>query len=473
MPMTKLHKPARAVLCAAPHKDVKVTKVMELTQTLNAIESDMKQGRFKESYGALTGLLQTHANIAKVHYLKGICEQAARQFEHAAASFGRANQLEPANVETLAALGQSYLAASQFEAAEAALKAALQIPTDIDSRQITLDLANALHRQNKTYAAIQIILGAEVKYPDDTSLMNVRGRLAASRVPLWHIPMLAHDARNRAYETAIKSVIKAGDIVLDIGTGSGLLAMMAIRAGAAHVYACELNPVLASAARDIIDRNGFSDKITLIEKHSSQIKIGEDMPAKADVMVTEIFDNGLVGEGALPTIGHAWQALLKPEARIIPEAATLKARLISSPHFESYHNIGEVCGFDLSPMAALAHPLGYKDINFDFSKSDTDKALSKPLEVFTWDFKSPPDQSFAVNTQTKATDAGTANAVMMWFDLHLTKGINFSTENPHPQDHWREVCQTIRQSLEVKKGANLTLQSSYNRYFDFKLTANN
>ena len=444
---------------------------MELDQTLATIESDMKQGRFQQAYDALTGLLQTHANIAKIHYLKGICEQAARQFEHAAASFRRANQLEAGNIDTLAALGQCFLALSQFEPAEAALKAALQIPKDIDKRQITLDLANALHRQNKTYGAIQVIIGAEKNYPDDTNLIHVRGRLAASRVPLWHIPMLAHEARNAAYEAAIKAIVKTGDIVLDIGTGSGLLAMMAIRAGAKHVYACEINPVLASAARDVIDRNGFSDKITLIEKHSSQIKIGEDMPEQADVMVTEIFDNGLVGEGALPTISHARQILLKPQARIIPGAATLKARLVSSPHFDSYHNIGEVCGFDLSPMASLAHPLGYKDINFDFSKSDTDKALSKPFEVFRWDFTSLPDQSFAVDTPIKATDTGTANAIMMWFDLHLAKDISFSTQDPHPQDHWREICQIIRQPIDVKKDDSLTLQTTYKRYFDFKLTS--
>jgi len=446
---------------------------MDLSNTLTTIESDIQQGRFQQAYGALTGLLQTHANIAKIHFYKGICEQAARQFQHAAASFETANQLEPANIDTLSALGKSYLFLSQFEQAEAALKTALQIPTDHDTRQITLDLANALHRQNKTYAAIQVILGAEVKYPSDPELMNVRGKLAASRVPLWHIPMLAHTARNEAYEAAIKAKINPGDIVLDIGTGSGLLAMMAIRAGAAHVYACELNPTIAGAARDIIDRNGFADKITLIEKHSSQIVIGQDMPEKADLLVTEIFDNGLVGEGALPTIGHAWQALLKPEARTIPEAATLKACVISSPHFKSYHQITEVNGFDLSPMAALAHPMGYKDVNFDFKTSDTDMALSEAFTLFKWNFTEIPAQSFQTNIQFQAIQSGTANAVMMWFDLHLSDDITFSTEAPHPQDHWREVCQMIRQPSDIHKSDNLTLKASYTRYFDFEIHHSN
>lgn len=441
---------------------------MDLTDTLATIESDIKQNRFQEAYSALTGLLQTRADVARVHYLKGLCERAANQFQHAVQSFEAANQLEPANVDTLSSLGQSYLFLSQFDKAEAILKVALQIPTDKDTRQITLDLASSLHRQNKTYAAIQVILGAEVKYPNDPDLINVRGRLAASHVPMWHIPMLAHIARNDTYEAAIKTVVKAGDIVLDIGTGSGLLAMMAVRAGAKHVYACELNPVLAGAAREIIDRNGLDDKITLINKHSSQIKMGEDMPEKADVLITEIFDNGLVGEGALPTIAHAWHALLKPKAQIIPEGGGLKARVISSPHFESYHKISEVSGFDLSPMTALAHPMGYKDINFDFAASDTDEALSQPLNIFTWDFTKTPEQSFKQTIDFKAVKSGRANAVMLWFDLHLTKDIIFSTQAPHPQDHWRQVCQIIRTPQDIKAGQTVSLLASYNRYFDFQ-----
>lgn len=443
---------------------------MDTIQTVELIESAVKQGQFQKAYSDLNGLLQTHSNIAKVHYLKGVCERAAKQFQMAAMSFESANHLEPQNPLTLAALGQCYLFISQFDKAELALKAALQIPSQMDTRQTSLDLASSLHRQNKTHAAIKIILGAQKKYPNDTELIYVRGRLAASRVPLWHIPMLAHDARNRAYEAAIKARVSPGDIVLDVGTGSGLLAMMAVRAGAKHVYACELNPVLAATAREIIDRNGFDNKITVIEKHSSQIVIGEDMPVRADVMVTEIFDNGLVGEGALPTIAHAWQALLKPNAEVIPQRAVLKACLISSPHFQSYHTVNEVCGFDLSPIAALAHPLSYKDINYDFKTSGTDTALSKPLTLFEWGFSQTPVQSFSVQLSVDALKNGNANAVRLWFDLHLGENIVFSTQNPHPQDHWRQVCQIIRAPLDVKKNSAVTLHASYNRYFDFKLT---
>lgn len=47
---------------------------------------------------------------------------------------------------------------------------------------------------------------------------------------------------------------QAGVTVLDIGTGTGILAVMAVKAGASHVFACEVNGVLCNIARDVLKR---------------------------------------------------------------------------------------------------------------------------------------------------------------------------------------------------------------------------
>ena len=87
-------------------------------------------------------------------------------------------------------------------------------------------------------------------------------RLSAELVPFWHIPMLNDVRRNDAFEAAISAALaEAGPDarVLDIGTGSGLLSMMAARAGARSVTACEVVPVIADMATKIIADNGYSD----------------------------------------------------------------------------------------------------------------------------------------------------------------------------------------------------------------------
>ena len=69
-------------------------------------------------------------------------------------------------------------------------------------------------------------------------------------VPRWHFEMLADSARNRALLDAIAAVVKPRHLVLDLGTGAGLTALAAARAGA-HVVTCEANPIVAELARKI------------------------------------------------------------------------------------------------------------------------------------------------------------------------------------------------------------------------------
>lgn len=69
---------------------------------------------------------------------------------------------------------------------------------------------------------------------------------------------------------------------------------------------------MAKCAKEVIAHNGFSDLIKLIPKRSTEITVGpsSDMNLKANVLVTEVFDTELIGEGAIGTFNHAQQHLL-------------------------------------------------------------------------------------------------------------------------------------------------------------------
>lgn len=106
--------------------------------------------------------------------------------------------------------------------------------------------------------------------------------------------------------------------VLDIGTGTGLLSMLAVRYGADSVVACEAFLPMANCAVEIISENGFSEKIKVIRSHSTSLKIGEKevLKQKANILVSEVFDTELIGEGALGTFNHALQNLLQVNKNI-------------------------------------------------------------------------------------------------------------------------------------------------------------
>lgn len=118
--------------------------------------------------------------------------------------------------------------------------------------------------------------------------------------------------------------------VLDIGTGTGLLAMMAARCGAEQVTACEAFQPMIDVAKRCMKANGLRDQINLIEKRSTEIQVGVDMTERANVLVTEVFDTELIGEGALYTYTHALKHLLTADCYVIPDNATMYIQCVDS-----------------------------------------------------------------------------------------------------------------------------------------------
>jgi predicted nicotinamide N-methyase len=179
----------------------------------------------------------------------------------------------------------------------------------------------------------------------DSALMNA--------VPTWHFAMMNDAPRNAAYDEAIRRVVP-GRSVLDIGTGAGLLAMMAARAGAKSVTSCEQTPWIAAKAREVVAANGLADRIKLIAKHSSELKIGTDLSERAEVLVTEVFGTSAINELVIPTVAHAHAQLLRPGATVVPRAASVRAYLAGGPALEGYFFVDRAAGFTIAPFNDLA-----------------------------------------------------------------------------------------------------------------------
>ena len=419
--------------------------------------------------------------------------------------FQKALEISPENVTALMGLGQTYFRTKTFQQAKTSFNKVLNlrpehsqayyglgmiaqhlgdIPSAISSfrksiianpatEDAYIRLAQLLHQNGESFEALKTLEAAQSQFPEDLDFTFMRGKLATSIAPSWHLPMLADAKRNAAYERAIKAVVSPDDIVLDIGTGSGILAMMAARSGAKHVYAVESNTILASSAREIITLNGYEDQVSIIEKHSSQIIIGRDMPEKADVLVTEIFDNAMIGEGILPTISHAWKQLLKLNARVIPKRGIIYGALCSCPSLEMFHHAADVSGFDLSPMRLMAHPLSYTDAEARFDRTPGNIIMSAPFEIKNFDFQREPKLSFSSTINIDVLETGRANAVLLWFDIKLAEGVIFSTQSTEAEQHWRQVNQLLISPRDVSKGQRLKLNVGFNKYFQFNLNVKN
>lgn len=242
-------------------------------------------------------------------------------------------------------------------------------------------------------------------------------------VPRWHFPMLADEGRNQAYARAIAAKVRPGDIVLDIGCGAGLTAMLAARAGAKHVYTCEQQPLIAQAAEKVIKQNGLGDRITVIPKMSHNLVVGVDLPEPADVVVSEIVDTMLLGEGALATLVDAMHRLAKPNARAIPERGTLKAQLVQSDELLNLWRPREAMGFKLEAFHRLANVA-------QITPNDLSACPMKPLgaakDLFQFNFLRPSMMPAQTTERLACTAFGTIHAVLVFFEMDLSPGIKIS-----------------------------------------------
>lgn len=278
-----------------------------------------------------------------------------------------------------------------------------------------------------------------------------------SEVVPWHFPMMNDTVRNDAYEKALKSALQDGGVVLDIGSGSGLLAMMAARHKATNVITCELVSMVAEKAKVIINRNGFADKIQVINKLSTDLVAGTDYSERADILVTEIFDYGLLGEYALSAIEHARKNLLKPNAQLIPSGARVYAMCIESSEIFKNHRVETISGFDLSPFNQFS---SYDYIGYHLAKMNY-TPLSSTTPIFDFDFyKDHHNRSTPI--EFEITDSGICHAVAYWYELQLDEDTIISTAPHLPQlSCWKQAVQLLPRPLHLVKGETLKLTAHH------------
>ncbi|XP_022086434.1 protein arginine N-methyltransferase 9-like [Acanthaster planci] len=177
----------------------------------------------------------------------------------------------------------------------------------------------------------------------------------------WHFPMLNDKRRNLGYQTAIAKAVSCGhDRVLDIGSGTGLLSMFAVNAGAISVHACEESREMLKLSQDILTANEMQGRVHLLHKLSTDMAVSDDIPNRVSLVVTEIFDAGLFGEGAVTTLQHAWKHLLLPPktsspqtpgsyGRVIPARATVYAQVVQCQHVRKQYRLSSetICNLDM------------------------------------------------------------------------------------------------------------------------------
>lgn len=352
-------------------------------------------------------------------------------------------------------LGELYYHLDMVPEAEAEFQRCIELNPDL--HQAYASLAQCLHDEGRRDDALALLRDAHARFPEDEDIDFMLRLQFSSIAPAWHIPMVNDEERNQAYDLALRRAVKPGDLVLEIGTGSGLVAMMAARAGAGHVVTCEVLPLMGDIAREVVAKNGLSDRITVITRKSTQLQVGTDLADRADVFVSELINIGMLSPNMIPVLQHAREALLKPGARIIPAGAVVHGALIEAPQLARINPVRQISGFDLGPLDKLRSP-GYAQIDL---AADLVRQVSQPFKAFEFDFRGAMPERDVRLLQITATSAGVAHGVAFWFDLMMDEEIVYSSASTTRTNHWKQAAEFFPQPIAVQPGDRVMVIAGY------------
>jgi SAM-dependent methyltransferase len=235
--------------------------------------------------------------------------------------------------------------------------------------------------------------------------------------------MIGDRARTEAYAEALRRTVRPGSAVLDIGTGAGILALLACRAGARKVYAIEPSPVV-HLAEQLAAANECADRIVCIRNISTRIAL----PEPVDVVVSEV-------HGLLPPFGASLVSLidahrfLAPGGTMIPRQEAISAAVVEDasayrPYVDNWN--GDPYGVDLA--------IGRTMVLNSVSKMRVEMSdlLTPPVRICVFDYLTLEDPDVAAEFTSIATRSGTAHGIVAWFDSVLADGVTLSNAPGQP-----------------------------------------
>lgn len=267
----------------------------------------------------------------------------------------------------------------------------------------------------------------------------------------YHLSMLLDTARMDSFRRAINASVKPGDVVVDVGCGTGVLSFMACEAGAKRVYAIEGAPII-EVARELAIDNGFADRIEFLDGWSVDV----DIPEPADVLITETIGSAGLDEGIVAWTADARQRLLRPGATMVPQR--LRLWVAAAESFDDHALISDWWVPDLPYDFTSAHRRAAHSLWFTHISASN--LLGQPELAADLDFATALNETITSAGQLRVDSDGTLHGLACWFDSLLCPGVTVDNLPPRQGSSWSQGFLPRAEPLEVSAGDELSWELS-------------
>ncbi|QLG71856.1 hypothetical protein HG535_0C02050 [Zygotorulaspora mrakii] len=268
-----------------------------------------------------------------------------------------------------------------------------------------------------------------------------------------HEEMLQDSVRTLSYRNAIvqnRDLFK-DKIVLDVGCGTGILSMFAAKNGAKHVIGVDMSSII-EMAREIVELNGFSDKITLLRGKLEDVTLPYP---KVDIIISEWMGYFLLYESMLDTVLFARDRYLVEGGLIFPDKCSIHIAGLEDAQYkdDKINYWYDVYGFDYSPFV----PLVMKEPIVDTVESHVVNTTRAKLIEFDLNTVNLSDLSFNAKFKVETKRQDWINGLIAWFDIEFPapkgkKPVTFSTGAHSAYTHWKQTVFYLTDNLEAERG---------------------
>lgn len=266
----------------------------------------------------------------------------------------------------------------------------------------------------------------------------------------YNLSMLTDQVRTETYRRAIVQTVKSGDVVVDLGCGSGVLAFFACQAGARKVYAIESEEVI-EVAKQICLKNGLQDRVVFINDLSFHV----ELPERVDVLVTETMGAFGLEEGLLGLVIDGRERFLKANGTLIPQSIELFMVPVELPgfyqHMIDFWASGRY-GVDFSPVRRFAAN------NFHPVKLHEEAFLSNPVSIIRFMLSDAKTSDVQREVSFYATRRGKLYGLAGWFTAELVRGLSLSNAPVSTTSHWGLAFFPLESPVPLEKGNRIRLR---------------
>ena len=256
----------------------------------------------------------------------------------------------------------------------------------------------------------------------------------------FHLMLLNDADRMDKYRQAIFNTVHSGDIVLDIGTGSGVLALFACQAGAKRVYAIDRGDIIV-VARELARANHFSDRIVFTRQDIRQFQI----EGQVDVITSELIAKSVLGQNMAELIGFCRDRFLKPGGKILPKHVQLKIAPVENEtnYLNSRPPVRSTYELDFGQLEQIS---SNKPVSCRIPSGDllTNGQIAYEYDALT----AANSDSFQTSLVFRPARAGTLHGFVGWFSSVLSDGIELNNRPPGTPS-WDNLFFPLAKSIEV------------------------